>query len=38
VRLVADTVERAPEIACESVDAVLEADRIARRLALSWLP
>ena len=38
VRLVADTVERAPEIACESVDAVLEADRIARELALSWLP
>ena len=36
VRLVADTVERAPEIPCDSVDAVLEADGIARRLARDW--
>ena len=36
VKLVADTVERAPEIPCDSVEAVLEADRIARKLALAW--
>jgi 1-deoxy-D-xylulose-5-phosphate reductoisomerase len=36
VRLVADTVERAPEISCDSVEAVLEADRIARELASAW--
>ena len=36
VRLVADTVERASEIPCDSVDAVLEADSIARRLARDW--
>ncbi|MBR6588158.1 MAG: 1-deoxy-D-xylulose-5-phosphate reductoisomerase [Kiritimatiellae bacterium] len=36
VKLVADTVERAPEIPCDSVEAVLEADRTARELALAW--
>jgi len=36
VKLVADTVERAPEIPCDSVEAVLEADRIARNLAGAW--
>jgi len=36
VKLVADTVERAPEIPCDSVEAVLEADRIARGLAGTW--
>ena len=36
VGLVADTVERAPEIPCDSVAAVLEADRVARSLALAW--
>jgi 1-deoxy-D-xylulose-5-phosphate reductoisomerase len=36
VKLVADTVERAPEIPCDSVEAVLEADRIARELAAAW--
>ena len=36
VRLAADTVERAPEIRCDSVAAVLEADRIARELAKDW--
>ena len=36
VKLVADTVERAPEIPCDSIEAVLEADRIARELAGAW--
>ena len=36
VKLVADTVERAPEMPCDSVEAVLEADRIARGLAGTW--
>ena len=36
VKLVADTVERAPEMPCDSVEAVLEADRIARNLAGAW--
>lgn len=36
VKLVADTVERAPEMPCDSVEAVLEADRIARNLAGTW--
>ena len=36
VRLVADTLERAPEIPCDSLEAVMEADRIARTLAGSW--
>jgi 1-deoxy-D-xylulose-5-phosphate reductoisomerase len=36
VNLVADTVEKAPKIPCDSVDAVLEADRIAREIAVSW--
>ena len=36
VKLVADTVERAPEIPCDSVEAVLEADGIARNLARNW--
>jgi 1-deoxy-D-xylulose-5-phosphate reductoisomerase len=36
VKLVADTVERAPEISCDSIEAVLEADRIARELARAW--
>ena len=36
VGLVADTVERAPEIPCDSVSAVIEADRIGRELAKRW--
>ena len=36
VKLVADTVERAPEIPCDSIEAVFEADRIARELAGAW--
>lgn len=36
VKLVADTVECAPEIPCDSVEAVLEADGIARNLARNW--
>ena len=36
VRLVSDTVERAPDIPCDSVEAVQEADRIARELARAW--
>ena len=36
VKLVADTVERAPDIPCDSVEAVFEADRIARELAGLW--
>ena len=36
VRLVSDIVERAPEIPCDSIESVLEADRAARELARSW--
>ena len=36
VRLVADAVEHAPEIACDSVEAVLEADCAARSRARAW--
>ena len=36
VGLVADTVERAPDIPCDSVSAVIEADRIGRELAKRW--
>ena len=36
VRLVTDAVAQAPGIACDSIDAVLEADRIARIFAHAW--
>ena len=36
VRLVADVVEHAPEIACDSIEAVLEADCAARSRARAW--
>jgi 1-deoxy-D-xylulose-5-phosphate reductoisomerase len=36
VKLVSDTVDRAPEIPCDSIEAVVEADRVARSLACSW--
>ena len=36
VRLVADAVAQAPEIACDSLEAVLEADRVARAFAGAW--
>ena len=36
VRLVANAVEHAPEIACDSLEAVMEADRAARAFARAW--
>ena len=36
VRLVADAVEQAPEIACDSIEAVIEADSAARAFARAW--
>ena len=36
VRLVADVVEHAPEIACDSLEAVMEADCVARDFARAW--
>ena len=37
VRLVADAVEQAPEIACDSIEAVIEADSAARAFARAWV-
>lgn len=36
VRLISDAIEKVPEIACDSVEAVFEADDLARRFAESW--
>jgi 1-deoxy-D-xylulose-5-phosphate reductoisomerase len=36
VRLVSYAVEKAPDIPCDSIESVLEADRAARELARSW--
>ena len=37
-RLAADTMERVPEIPCDCVDSVLEADAAARSIAADWRP
>lgn len=36
VRLVSYAVEKAPDMPCDSIESVLEADRVARELARSW--
>ena len=37
VRLVADVIERTPSAPCDSIEAVLEADRAARAFAREWV-